>query len=135
MQEAAEQALESQLDEIESGVYSNGKFEGTPYREYIEQGHTTPEEQGPFAPYLQGALLALDARTGNILAMVGGRDFVDSKWNRVTQSTRPPGSTFKPFVYSAAVRAGHPVTEMLDDSPQSAGHSARQLTVAAEGLR
>src|SRR6266581_2226328 len=117
MQEAAEQALESQLDEIESGVYSNGKFEGTPYREYIEQGHTTPEEQGPFAPYLQGALLALDARTGNILAMVGGRDFVDSKWNRVTQSTRPPGSTFKPFVYSAAVRAGHPVTEMLDDSP------------------
>src|SRR5213594_301582 len=117
MQEAAEQALESQLDEIESGVYSNGKFEGTPYREYIEQGHTTPEEQGPFAPYLQGAMLALDARTGNILAMVGGRDFVDSKWNRVTQSTRPPGSTFKPFVYSAAVRAGHPVTEMLDDSP------------------
>src|SRR6266581_4369614 len=117
MQEAAEQELESQLDEIESGVYSNGKFEGTPYREYIEQGHTTPEEQGPFAPYLQGAMLALDARTGNILAMVGGRDFVDSKWNRVTQSTRPPGSTFKPFVYSAAVRAGHPVTEMLDDSP------------------
>src|SRR5216117_109763 len=102
MQEAAEQALESQLDEIESGVYSNGKFEGTSYRQYLEQGRATPEEQGPFAPYLQGALLALDARTGNILAMVGGRDFVDSKWNRVTQSARPPGSTFKPFVYSAA---------------------------------
>jgi len=117
MQEAAEQALQSQLDEIEGGVYSNGKFEGTPYREYIEQGRSTPDDQGPFAPYLQGALLALDARTGNILAMVGGRDFVDSKWNRVTQSARPPGSTFKPFVYSAAVRAGHPVTEMLDDSP------------------
>src|SRR6266566_2683711 len=117
MQEAAEQALESQLDEIESGVYSNGKFEGKPYREYIEQGRATPDDQGPFAPYLQGALLALDARTGNILAMVGGRDFVDSKWNRVTQSARPPGSTFKPFVYSAAVRAGHPVTEMLDDTP------------------
>src|SRR5256884_8996028 len=117
MQEAAEQALESQLDEIESGVYSNGKFEGKPYPKYIEQGRATPDDQGPFAPYLQGALLALDARTGNILAMVGGRDFVDSKWNRVTQSARPPGSTFKPFVYSAAVRAGHPVTEMLDDTP------------------
>src|SRR5216684_6314718 len=117
MQEAAEQALESQLDEIESGVYSNGKFEGKPYREYVEAGRATPDDQGPFAPYLQGALLALDARTGNILAMVGGRDFVDSKWNRVTQSARPPGSTFKPFVYSAAVRAGHPVTEMLDDTP------------------
>src|SRR5437867_3545253 len=117
MQEAAEQALQSQLEEIEGGVYSNGKFEGTPYREYIEQGRSTSDEQGPFAPYLQGALLAVDARTGNILAMVGGRDFVDSKWNRVTQSARPPGSTFKPFVYSAAIRAGHPVTEMLDDSP------------------
>ncbi|HKA58651.1 MAG TPA: PBP1A family penicillin-binding protein [Gemmatimonadales bacterium] len=117
MQEAAEQALQSQLDEIEAGIYSNGKFEGTPYREYLEQGRTTPDDQGPFSPYLQGAMLALDAKTGNILAMVGGRDFVDSKWNRVTQSARPPGSTFKPFVYSAAVRAGHPVTEMLDDSP------------------
>src|SRR5213594_3284098 len=118
MQEAAEQSLESQLSEIESGVYSNGKFEGTPYREYIEQGRASPDEQGPFAPYLQGALLSLDAKTGNILAMVGGRDFVDSKWNRVTQGAgRPPGSTFKPFVYSAAIRAGHPVTEMLDDSP------------------
>src|SRR5467141_3065529 len=117
LQEAAEQALESQLDEIESGVYSNGKFEGKPYREYVEAGRATPDDQGPFAPYLQGALLALDARTGNILAMVGGRDFVDSKWNHVTQSRRPPGSTFKPFVYSAAIRAGHPVTEMLDDSP------------------
>src|SRR6266540_658829 len=117
MQEAAEQALQSQLNEIESGVYSNGKFEGTSYRDYLEQGRSTPDDQGPFAPYLQGALLAVDAKTGNILAMVGGRDFVDSKWNRVTQSRRPPGSTFKPFVYSAAIRAGHPVTEMLDDSP------------------
>ena len=116
MQEAAEQALQSQLEEIESGVYSNGKFEGSSYREYIEQGRVTGDDQA-YSAYLQGALLAVDARTGNILAMVGGRDFVDSKWNRVTQSERPPGSTFKPFVYSAAVRAGHPVTEMLDDSP------------------
>src|SRR5439155_1588507 len=55
MQEAAEQALQSQLDEIEGGVYSNGKFEGTPYRDYLEQGRSTPDDQGPFAPYLQGA--------------------------------------------------------------------------------
>ncbi|HEV8303595.1 MAG TPA: PBP1A family penicillin-binding protein [Gemmatimonadales bacterium] len=118
MQEAAERALQSQLDEIEAGVYSNGKFEGrSTYREYIERGRASGEDQGPFSPYLQGALVALDAKTGNILAMVGGRDFVDSKWNRATQSVRPPGSTFKPFVYSAAVRAGWPVDTMLDDSP------------------
>jgi penicillin-binding protein 1A len=117
MQEAAEQALQSQLDEIEAGVYSNGTFEGASYREYVEQGRASGDDRGPFSPYLQGALLAMDAKTGNILAMVGGRDFVDSKWNRVTQSERPTGSTFKPFVYSAAIRAGHPVTEMLDDTP------------------
>ena len=49
--------------------------------------------------------------------MVGGRDFDDSKYNRVTQATRQAGSTFKAFVYSAAIRAGHPTTEILDDSP------------------
>ncbi|HEV8266320.1 MAG TPA: PBP1A family penicillin-binding protein [Gemmatimonadales bacterium] len=118
MQEAAERALQSQLDEIEAGVYSGGKFEArTTYREYLEQGRASGEDQGPFSPYLQGALVAIDARTGAILALVGGRDFVDSKWNRVTQSVRQPGSAFKPFVYSAAVRAGHPVTELLDDTP------------------
>ena len=120
MQEAAERALQSQLDEIEAGAYSaNGKFEGQghTYREYLERGRATGDDQGPFSPYLQGALVALDTRTGYILALVGGRDFVDSKWNRVTQSVRQPGSTFKPFVYSAAVRAGWPVDTMLDDSP------------------
>jgi penicillin-binding protein 1A len=120
MQEAAERALQSQLDEIEAGAYStNAKFEGQghTYREYVERGRASAEDQGPFSPYLQGALVALDTRTGYILALVGGRDFVDSKWNRATQSVRQPGSSFKPFVYSAAVRAGWPVDTMLDDSP------------------
>ena len=116
MQEAAERALGAQLDAIDAGVY--GKVTGhTTYREYIESNRAAEEDHGPFTPYLQGAMLAIDARTGAILAMIGGRDFADSKFNRVTQATRQPGSTFKPFVYSAAVRAGHPVTELLDDSP------------------
>ena len=53
-------------------------------------------------------MVAMDAETGDIRAMVGGRDFDDSKFNRATQALRQPGSTFKPFVYSAAIRAGHP---------------------------
>ena len=120
MQEAAERALQSQLDEIEAGAYSaNGKFEGQgrTYREYLERGRASGDDQGQFSTYLQGSLVAIDTRTGYILALVGGRDFVDSKWNRVTQSVRQPGSTFKPFVYSAAVRAGWPVDTLLDDSP------------------
>src|SRR6058998_4173516 len=118
MQEAAERAVQSQLDAIEAGVYSNGKFPGrTTYREYIESSKASGEDHGPFTPYIQGALVSLEANTGYIRAMIGGRDFDDSKYNRATQAIRQPGSTFKPFVYSAAVRAGHPVTEIVDDTP------------------
>jgi penicillin-binding protein 1A len=121
MQQSAERALLSQLDAIESGVYSpNGKFTGheTTYREYIESARSE-EDHGGFTKYLQGAFIALDAKTGYIRALIGGRDFDDNKFNRATQGLRAAGSTFKPFVYSAAVRAGHPVTEILDDSPLS----------------
>jgi penicillin-binding protein 1A len=119
VQEAAERALLAQLDAIESGKYSpGGRFPGgITYRDYLESQEAQGGDRGPFTPYLQGALVAMDARTGHILALIGGRDFADSKYNRATQAVRQPGSTFKPFVYAAAVRAGHTVTEILDDSP------------------
>src|SRR2546426_11266555 len=118
MQQAAERALTSQLDAIEAGVYSKEKFPGrTTYRDYMESSKASGEDHGPYTPYLQGALVAIETGTGYVRAMVGGRDFDDSKYNRATQAIRQPGSTFKPFVYAAAIRAGHPVTEMLDDSP------------------
>ena len=115
MQEAAERALTSQLDAIEAGAYSDGKWDRPTYQNYLERA--SAESRASMAPYLQGGLVAIDARTGYVLALVGGRDFEDSKFNHVTQPVRAPGSTFKPFVYSAAVRAGHPVSELLDDSP------------------
>jgi penicillin-binding protein 1A len=118
MQESAERALQAQLDAIEAGVYSNGKPPGrVSYRDYIESAKASGEDHGPYTPYLQGAFVATEAATGYVRVMIGGRDFDDSKFNRATQAIRQPGSTFKPFVYSAAVRAGHPVTEILDDSP------------------
>src|SRR5437867_2003216 len=118
MQQAAERALTSQLDAIEAGVYSKEKFPGrTTYRDYMESSKASGEDHGPYTPYLQGALVAIETSSGYVRAMVGGRDFDDSKYNRATQAIRQPGSTFKPFVYAAAIRAGHPVTEMLDDSP------------------
>lgn len=52
---------------------------------------------------LDAALIALDAHTGDILAMVGGRDYAQSQLNRVTEARRQPGSVFKPFVYTAAI--------------------------------
>ncbi len=57
---------------------------------------------------VQVAFVAMDPQTGDILAMVGGRDFEESKFNRVIQSQRQPGSTFKPFVYTTAIDNGYP---------------------------
>jgi len=119
MQDAAERAVENQLETIESGVYSGNRFPGKTYRDVLENQKASGENPSGFTQYLQGALVSLDVHTGAILAMVGGRDFDDSKYNRATQALRQAGSTFKPFVYSAAIRAGHPVTEILDDTPLS----------------
>jgi penicillin-binding protein 1B len=75
---------------------------------------------------LEGSLLALDARTGAILAMVGGRDYSTSQFNRVTQAERQPGSAFKPIVYLSALDPsrspiGQPVTlaSLLPDRPMT----------------
>ena len=62
---------------------------------------------------LQAALVALDPVTGNVLAVVGGRDFRQSQFNRATRSRRQPGSAFKPFVYAVALDQGlSPVSEL-----------------------
>ncbi|HSL20944.1 MAG TPA: PBP1A family penicillin-binding protein [Vicinamibacterales bacterium] len=67
-------------------------------------------------PALEGALLAIENRTGRILAMVGGYSFDRSKFNRATQAARQVGSAFKPFVYTAAVDRGYtPVSTILDE--------------------
>src|SRR5581483_2501342 len=80
------------------------------------------------AERLQGSLLALDVRTGAILAMVGGRDYASSQFNRAVQAERQPGSAFKPIVYLSALDPlrsplGQPVTlaSLLPDRPMSFG--------------
>jgi penicillin-binding protein 1A len=70
----------------------------------------------------QGALLAIDNATGNVLAMVGGRDFELSQYNRATQAQRQVGSSFKPYVYTAAVEAGMTPDTMILDAPTSFGN-------------
>jgi penicillin-binding protein 1A len=65
----------------------------------------------------QGALLAIDNATGEVKAMVGGRDFDESKFNRATQALRQTGSSFKPYVYSAAVEEGAMPDDVILDAP------------------
>ncbi len=66
----------------------------------------------------QAALVALDPRTGEVLAMIGGRDYAESQLNRVTDAKRQPGSVFKPFVYAAALESGMSPLQKFADAPQ-----------------
>ncbi|VIO72161.1 penicillin-binding protein 1A [Bradyrhizobium ivorense] len=68
-------------------------------------------------PELSGAMVAMDPRTGRVLAMVGGFSFDQSQFNRATQAYRQPGSTFKPIVYSAALDNGYTGSSVLVDGP------------------
>lgn len=68
-------------------------------------------------PLVQGALLCVDPKTGYIKAMVGGRDFSESQFNRAIHSRRQPGSAFKPFIYAAALEKGYTPSTILMDSP------------------
>ena len=70
-------------------------------------------------PELEGALFALDNRTGHVLAMVGGYDFERSKFNRATQAYRQLGSLFKGVLYAAAVDQGYTTTTIVQDEPLS----------------
>ena len=71
------------------------------------------------APLLEGAVVAIDNRTGAILAMEGGSSFERSQFNRSVQAKRQVGSLFKPFVYMAALDKGYTAMSQLDDSPVS----------------
>ncbi|MCF7796568.1 MAG: PBP1A family penicillin-binding protein [Candidatus Marinimicrobia bacterium] len=108
----------------------------------------------PVAPRLrdklmvQAQLVALDVETGHIRAMVGGRNFKESKWNRSTQARRQPGSSFKLFLYTTAIDNGYPVTtellnqpvvihmnDSVDWRPKNYDESTGGLTTLREALR
>jgi penicillin-binding protein 1A len=110
-QKAVEEELNRQLTAIESGVY--GRYPHTTYA--VAKRDTASDEEG--TPYLQAAAVFMDSRTGDVRALVGGRDYDDSQYNRATQAMRQPGSAFKPFVYAAAVAGGFPASHRLIDRP------------------
>ena len=107
-QRAAEEELSRELNNVESGQF--GSVNGPRYRTY---NHLTAA--GP--QYLQGAVVSLDVHTGDILALVGGRDVRHSRFNRATLARRQAGSAFKPFVYAAAIEKGYVASQPILDEP------------------
>ena len=78
-----------------------------------KQGSYTVEQ----VPEIEGALVAMDPRTGRVLAMVGGFSYAESEFNRATQALRQPGSSFKPIVYAAALDNGYTPASVVLDAP------------------
>lgn len=112
MQKAAQAALDSGFARIER----QPRFRHPRYAEVKVSGVQRNSRQ---TQYLQGAFIAIDPVTGAIRALIGGRDFRDSKFNRVTQAMRQPGSVFKPFVVATAIASGIPISHPLVDEPFS----------------
>jgi 1A family penicillin-binding protein len=130
LQRAAEQSIDRGLAAIE-------RRRGYPHR-------TRDKAKG--LDYLQGALIALDPATGAVRALVGGRDFDESRFNRATQARRQPGSAFKPFVYAAALEAGYSPASVISNlndpiaTPQGAwipedGHSTAESMTMRSALK
>jgi len=108
LQKAAELSLNKHLAELEKRPgyehQTMAQFRAilTDYRARLKRGEIDPSTPKPLPEYLQAAALMIDNKDGTILAMVGGRDFGDSQFNRATDGVRAVGTAFTPFVYAAA---------------------------------
>ncbi|MBX6362525.1 MAG: PBP1A family penicillin-binding protein [Gemmatimonadetes bacterium] len=110
VQQAAERELERQIRSIEDGAF--GRFPG----ERCRPGSRTADDTIP-ANCLEGAAVVMSVSTGDVLALVGGRDYERSSFDRATRAWRQPGSAFKPFVYAAALAAGYAPSQHILDTP------------------
>ncbi len=111
LQQIGERALEKQLQALET------ELKLKPVRASFVTASSDSGRAAPHTPYLQGALVALDPRNGYVRALVGGRDWNQSNFNRAIQARRQPGSAFKPFVYTAAIDNGFHPTDIIVDEP------------------
>ncbi len=108
IQQAANRILINWLNRLET------EYRLTPKK--IDYDSVSRVDSTATPTYLQGALIVEDIRTGEIRAMIGGRDFRHSEFNRVTQALRQVGSTFKPFVFAAAIDNGMTAADIENDS-------------------
>jgi 1A family penicillin-binding protein len=104
MQATAERALTERLAAMERAADKN-------HKRRVSAASAAP-------PPLQGSIVAIDPHTGYVKALVGGRDFSESPFDRARQARRQPGSAFKPFVYASALEAGYAPGTMLRDLDQ-----------------
>src|SRR5687768_16756799 len=111
VQKAAQQSLVAQIKRIEANGFGR-------YRHKKPDSAARLEPAGANgSPYLQGMIVVLDPRSGEVRGMVGGRDFTHSQYDRVFLAKRQPGSAFKPFVYAAAIQQGLTLNSRIETTP------------------
>ncbi len=109
IQRAAQLELVKQIRAVEKGTFGAYK--------HPVPGPTLSAAASGGSQYLQGMIVVLDAKSGAIRALVGGRDFTHSAYDRALSARRQPGSTFKPFVYAAALEAGLSPSALIETTP------------------
>src|SRR6184192_2632137 len=117
LQRAAEDSLKTHLEQVEHHPdYNHQTYADYAARFRKAKANGTMSEQ-PAPEYLQGAVIGLDNATGDILALVGGRDFEHNQYDRALQARRPVGTAMLPFVYAAAFERGMYPGTAVEDSP------------------
>lgn len=117
LQEAAENALKGQLDTLQRRMERTHSRRDPNYTIVVVDSTGGEPIKKRVYKEIQGAFVALENKTGNILALIGGKDFEESEFNRAVQALRQPGSGFKPFVFTAAIENGSRPTDIMVDAP------------------
>jgi penicillin-binding protein 1A len=131
VQKAASDALVAQIKRIEAGAFGKYKHARPDTSKKLE-----PAERGS-SPFLQGLVIVIDPQTGGVRGLVGGRDFTHSQYDRAFSGRRQPGSTFKPFVYAAAIQQGLTLNSRVETTPltvQATGNTAGPETWQPDDL-
>ncbi|ACC97728.1 Putative peptidoglycan glycosyltransferase [Elusimicrobium minutum Pei191] len=122
-QTAAEELMEKKLHEYDLKI---AKGLGIDIPEFSDENVETTEDGEPVEPTepdltnyprLQGSFIVRDVKTGAVRVLIGGRDYSESRFNRATQSKRQPGSSFKPFVWMAALQKNYTPATLVKDLP------------------
>jgi penicillin-binding protein 1A len=122
IQNTARTALRDQLDAVERREYyyheTYSKYDQIirAFKRRQASGEEDPAAAPPEPEYLQGAVVVLDNKTGSIRALVGGRDFAHSEYDRALSARRPAGTAFKPIVYAAAFEKGYFPGTLVQDA-------------------
>ena len=121
-QKLAEETMNKWLTDFDEQVAKGLGIEFDPNDSEAEAASQNDEENAPAeasekAPRLQGAFMVRDVKSGAVRVMIGGREYDESKFNRATQAKRQPGSSFKPYVWMAALQKGYTPATLVKDLP------------------